>query len=287
MSRAGEILVFLGLAVGAHVGLWAGVTQSGSQAQGATGQASVTLMATTGEISEMVAAWSKPVEALDHMADQPALLQPETAALPVAHRPVSPATPQTPRQPTSQALPMPAPPQDAPPAFDPTSLKSSILERAPKASPRPTTRPVPKAAAKPAKQEPRPKPPKAASVKAQKATGGQSGNNAGAKQTQRSANLSKSARQSLMAEWGGAIRNRVERRKRYPKGTTASGTTVLRIAVSSAGRLAGVSVVRSSGDRKLDQAAIRAVQRATYPAVPKGLGAAQYKFNLPVTFTRG
>lgn len=283
MSRAGELSVFLGVAVAAHVGLWAGVTQSGSEAQGATGQASVTLMATSGEISDMVAAWTKPVEALDHMADQPELPQPEPAALPVAHRPVSPATPQTPRLPTPQALPMPAPPQDAPPALDPTSLKSSILERAPKASPRPTTRPAPKAA----KQEPPPTPSKTASVKAQKASGGQSGTNAGARQKQRSANLSKSARQSLMAEWGGAIRNRVERRKRYPKGATASGTTVLRISVTPAGRLAAVSVVRSSGDRKLDQAAIKAVQRAKYPAAPKGLAAAQYKFNLPVTFTRG
>lgn len=89
-----------------------------------------------------------------------------------------------------------------------------------------------------------------------------------------------------MARWGASIRNQVERRKRYPAGTDANGKTVLRLTISRDGRLSGVSLISSSGSKTLDKAAIRAAQRARYPAAPKGLSAAQYSFNLPVSFKR-
>jgi protein TonB len=89
-----------------------------------------------------------------------------------------------------------------------------------------------------------------------------------------------------MARWGASLRAQVERRKAYPRGSSASGTTVLRIAVTAGGSLAGVSVARSSGARELDQAAIQAVRRARFPAAPKELGAGTFQFNLPLAFAR-
>ena len=63
---------------------------------------------------------------------------------------------------------------------------------------------------------------------------------------------------AAFSQWGASIRNSVERRKRYPSGTRASGTVKLAITVNASGSLAGVSVAGSSGDSALDRAALAA-----------------------------
>ncbi len=88
------------------------------------------------------------------------------------------------------------------------------------------------------------------------------------------------------AQWGGRIRTAVARAQRYPNSTRARGTVKLQIAVSPNGRVTGISVVQSSGDARLDRAAIQAVKRARLPRAPKELTRNSYRFNLPLAFKR-
>lgn len=89
---------------------------------------------------------------------------------------------------------------------------------------------------------------------------------------------------SLMAQWQGAIGAAVERRKHYPRGTHARGRVYLTLTITRQGQLAQVTVMRSSGQPLLDEAAVSAVRRAKMPAAPKGLTQPSYTFRLPISF---
>lgn len=91
---------------------------------------------------------------------------------------------------------------------------------------------------------------------------------------------------NAQAQWGGQIRQRIARAQRYPAGTSATGVVKLRITVARTGRLAKATVVASSGNARLDRAALQAVQRARLPAAPDALRNASYSFNLPLRFAR-
>jgi protein TonB len=96
------------------------------------------------------------------------------------------------------------------------------------------------------------------------------------------------AQATLIADWGGRIRARIDRARRYPAAANgATGTVTLRLTVTPSGQVAGVALRQGSGSAILDQAAIDAVRRAgRLPRAPKGLGDAAYAFNLPIVFTR-
>jgi periplasmic protein TonB len=100
--------------------------------------------------------------------------------------------------------------------------------------------------------------------------------------------VSAGAAQSLLADWGGSLRRKVERARRSPAGAEGqTGKVTLRLSVAVSGKVLGVAVLRSSGVAALDNAAVDAVRRAgRLPKAPKGLVAASYDFNLPVVFTR-
>lgn len=281
MSRLFEFAVFAGVALSLHLGLWISVGDSGSEAQGAQGQTSVSLVPSSDGIAEMVSAWTRPPEVTEAVAVLPdsGTLTPTALAWPSSEAPETNTLPKLPQS----AVPTPAPLPEALPLVETESTRSAILDRAPAASPRPAARPEPRpeAPVKTVKKQPQ-----TLAVPKQRAAGGQAGQNAGNAQAQRSATLSKATQQRLLAQWGAAIRNRVERQKRYPRGVAANGTTILRISVTTAGRLNGVGVAKSSGHPKLDQAAVAAVKRARYPAAPESLGGGPYRFNLPVGFSR-
>ena len=134
----------------------------------------------------------------------------------------------------------------------------------------------------------RPKAPKQASAPARAAeTASGTGRNAAAgttSATPRAAVAASGTSPAALAQWGGAIRNSIERRKQYPRGTRASGVVRLSIRVDTNGALAGVTIVGSSGDAALDRAALTAVQRARLPAAPNGVAAGSQTFTLPMTF---
>lgn len=85
--------------------------------------------------------------------------------------------------------------------------------------------------------------------------------------------------QDLRTQWGGAIRARVERNMRSSR---ERGVVTLRVTVRRDGALAGASVISSSGSATLDEQAMRAVQRSSFPAAPAALTDASYSFSLPL-----
>ncbi|MFN3722291.1 MAG: TonB family protein [Paracoccaceae bacterium] len=309
-AQAGLAVV---LAIGLHVAAFSWRPDpAGAVAAGAGGADLASLQAADATLADLVADWDRPpiaeVAALADLApppmgDAPPVLAPAAEAAPV-------------RMPSPEAMPLPqmaeAPPTAdvslPPPALpDPVAPEPELPAPAlpepeakpePQAQPAPTQRPKarPATAPKPeptpkAKTQAKPKPaaksPSAAQPAA-RAAGSGGGAQAGAGGTAQAATLSKSRQNDLKASWGASIRNRVERRKSYPSAAGgASGTVTVRLSVSRAGQLGGVSVAKSSGNAALDQAALRAVQAAgRFPAAPAGLKDASYTFTLPMKFAR-
>jgi protein TonB len=100
--------------------------------------------------------------------------------------------------------------------------------------------------------------------------------------------LSQGKLDDLTATWGASIRARIEKRKRYPSAADgASGTVTVRLTIARSGALTGLSIVGSSGNPALDEAAKKAVRSAgRFPAAPKGLPQDSYNFTLPMRFSR-
>ena len=176
------------------------------------------------------------------------------------------------------ATPSATAPQNSPrPKLRPKADKPS--ERAAKARPaqQPAAKPKPTAPAKPS-----------APSAGQKAAGAGKGSVAGTGGAAKTATLSKARINDLQAGWGASIRARIEARKRYPaQAGGASGKVTLRLMVTRAGELAGVSVAKSSGSAVLDAAALKAVKSAgRFTKAPKGLDQARYSFTLPMSFSR-
>ncbi len=256
-------------AIGLHVGGFAlRPAPLGAIASGASGAELVSLHAADGSIADLVADWDRP-------PDLPAELAAGLVA-PKAHDtpPNLPAA--------SDATPLAALPDMA--------LDRPLTDAAPKADvtlPVPTARPKARPMEKKATAEPVKKP-KAPAQTGQKAAGAGKGAHAGEGGTAKAATQSQAKVNDLKAEWGASIRASIERRKRYPAGAKgASGKVTVRLNVTRAGGLTGVSVARSSGHAALDQAAIAAVRAAgAFPAAPKGLTDASYSFTLPMSFSK-
>ena len=218
---------------------------------------------------------------------------------------VSDAQPQIGAEP---AIPMPQPLADTAPdlAFsaDPAPLAPSLMaldvlvaEKAPtqvQLPPKPEPEPEPKLKAeKPAKAKAKPADAPKPKAKAQPDSGGKTakgtgnGTQAGTDgKAKVSTGLTKAQLADLKAEWGAKVRNRIERKRAYPKSAKgAAGTVKVRITVAASGKLISVSVAASSGNAALDGAAVKAVKAAgKFPAAPKGLSDASYSFTLPMKF---
>jgi len=54
--------------------------------------------------------------------------------------------------------------------------------------------------------------------------------------------------------------------------------------ISPSGGLASVEIIKSSGNRRLDEMAVAAVEHARLPAPPPGMTAAQLTFEVPYHF---
>jgi protein TonB len=317
MIRGLEFAGFVALAAAVHAGVWS-ATPEGGGAGGDGGAETVTLAAAAPQMAALVAAWERPVDAQDHAPApqapptpeaQPVALRPDDTPAP-APRPAQPqpgAAPTLPRLPAA-LLPAPAltdrapapppaeaparpvrpaqaPPQtarpDAPETPSMTALPKIDRQTATATTPartRPVARPETKPVAKPSRPSP------ARANETARGTGQQEAG--GAAKSHAPAQLDAATRTSLMGQWGGAIRARIERQKRYPAGTRAQGTVHLVLDVGTDGRLLGVAVTRSSGDARLDAAALAAVRRARLPAAPDRLPGPRHRFTLPVAFAR-
>lgn len=300
--------------------------QGGGSGGGEGGAADVSLQAATPTLAAMVADWDRPPEvgaapdltaptaeaAPDRpLADSagPALV---TAALPVPTsgdalpqadtRLPAPATPFA--QPAPEALPVPDMPRlaalpvpalsDRPvlvrPSVQPLANADSALPRidteppsgqfAPQVSPRPEPRPERRTTqdrTKPSLAQP-----------STKARGSGQHATAAAAPPARSPvapGPSKARLAQLEQQWGAQITSALRRAHRPPNGR-ATGTVKLVLTITPAGQVAGVSMVSSSGDSRLDQSALTAVKRARFPRAPEGLTKASYRFSQRLTVAR-
>lgn len=265
----------LGLAVALHWAVFAlHPGPAGAVASGDGGDALVSVQPADAGLAALVAEWDAPppaVAAVSAPIEAPAVPQADVAPAPAPEAPpvlaalAPPALPLVADAPLPEAAPLPPP------------VLAEPTKPAPEARPKPRAD-KPKAVAKPAA-----KPPAQAG---QKAAGSGGGAQAGQSGKAQAATLSRAQVNDLKAGWGAAIRARVERRKRHPAGA-ASGTVTVRLVVTAAGALAGVSVAKSSGNPALDAAAVAAVQGAgAFPPAPAGLPGGSHSFTLPMRFQR-
>ncbi|GAA6198854.1 TonB family protein [Aquicoccus sp. SU-CL01552] len=322
MSGLVEKTVFAALAAGLHVLAFAAVPGGGTQSRGAGGERLVTLQGATPQLSAMVADWQAPPEvaaapelaALARPPDQqsaldlPQVTRPDRPTAQVA-RPDRPRDPVDPR-PVPLALPHPTAPLADAPALPSIAADSGAAPLAPEAPapvavsrptatmkpdiPAPASPPemseVRETAAPPAPAKPEARPqrqsrPSAPAAPAQKAAGSGGAKQAGTGGRADTATLSTGQRRSLVANWGARIRTKIERRKRHPRDVRGGGRVVLTLQVDRNGDLQSVAVRQSSGNPKLDAAAVQAVRRAgRFPAAPDGLKDPVYRFSLPIRF---
>lgn len=257
MKSGGRLTLVLLLSVAVHVLPWTLWRAVGQQAAGGAGQEAITLVAAPESLGEIVERWQEPVEMQHQVA-------------PPRTPPVMFPSPVSPR--AFQA-----------PGFAPVKpvMKAATLDAAPQLDTRPPASPRPKPVTKP-KATPKPK---AASTsrQAEKAKGtaqaAEQGNRGKAK-----VSTGNNAREvSLLRQWGGAIRSRIERQKRRASGV---GKVRLRVAVFRSGKLASVRVITSSGLKILDDAAVAAAKRARLPKAPSGVSQGPHAFNLPLRYER-
>lgn len=301
MSKLVQFSGLIGLSAALHVAAFWGAAPEGGGPSGAGGQGAVTLVAASAALSQAVEQWDRMAETveqvtapaaptLDEMPQlteapamdlrTPDLAQPSPpirqAALPIPSAPLAPA------QPEAAA---PPPPQPAPevPRIRPTRRPEPPAPHAPQPAPprdlaRPAPVPQPEPAADPA--------PASAPQPAARAAGDGGGAQAGREAQSGAETPSQAQVNALKARWGAGISNRIHRRQRYPSGTRAEGIVHLVVTVATDGTLAGVRIARSSGDAKLDAAALRAAESARLPAAPRGMPAGSHGFSIALSFKR-
>ncbi|MGR3712080.1 MAG: TonB family protein [Shimia sp.] len=102
----------------------------------------------------------------------------------------------------------------------------------------------------------------------------------GTEGAEKAASLSDSKRTSLLRKWSGQIRARLA--QKAPKGA-GKGTAVVRINVSADGRLLGVRLVKSSGNKNVDRLALNAVKKiGRLPKAPAKLQVKSQQFDIPL-----
>lgn len=287
MRSSFEFGGFLVLAAALHGGLaMLGSTEGGVQSAGVGGTDVMSLTASSDSVAAMVATWEAPpvtsVAPMMEMAMMAPAPMPEAPDMPTVSAPDLP----------SVGVALPTPKLEAP-LHDMPQVDQTAPEPAPQmTSLRPPQRPEPPVRPKPVKEQPKEKPRKQEHKQATKAavassasagakaagSGGDvaAGNNGAANV----ATLSPARERNLLAEWGASIRARIARN--VPRGA-GKGTATVRVMVGADGRLQGVVLASSSGNDRIDQLALLAVERAgKFPPAPKGLAAKTQSFKLAV-----
>ncbi|KPP83540.1 MAG: Periplasmic protein TonB [Rhodobacteraceae bacterium HLUCCO07] len=295
MRRYLEGSFFLGVALAVHVAVWSSTPRTGVVGAGEGGDDLLSVQASNAGIEVLVETWDSPPEAT--MEAETALSEPRDVAMMAPEMPATPDTRAAPAatqppkplivQPDAPALPgyQPPPPAPAPPEPEPSAETPPETDTAPHADIRPVARPVtppqPQAEPKQNTEKPAKKQSSASAASMARKAQGTGGNAARGDSGQAEvATLSKSQRQSLMAQWGGQIRARVARRA--PRGA-GRGTAIVTISVSGNGALLAVNLAKSSGNPRIDRLAVAAVRNAgQFPAAPAELGVESHRFNLPV-----
>jgi protein TonB len=96
------------------------------------------------------------------------------------------------------------------------------------------------------------------------------------------ASAASSAPQVDPSRWNSAVRAAIARRAGAVRGMR--GTVRVSFVVSASGSIVSASISGSSGNARLDRAALGMVRAARVPAPPDGLGGGRHSFAIPLTF---
>nr|VFK68467.1 MAG: outer membrane transport energization protein TonB [Candidatus Kentron sp. UNK]VFK73592.1 MAG: outer membrane transport energization protein TonB [Candidatus Kentron sp. UNK] len=84
------------------------------------------------------------------------------------------------------------------------------------------------------------------------------------------------------------LRARIERKKYYPRASQRrgeEGKVIVRFVIRRNGEFTDLAVVRSSGIRRLDDAALKTLRRITpFEPIPAALGRGQWKLSIPLSY---
>lgn len=289
MWRHLEILVFVAIAIALHLAVFLGARERGVRTSGAGGEHMITILAASEQVETMVAAWKRPPD----VAMTDAALTPPVPAdrdfVAPADQPVQPA-----EERPDMALPTPVEAPASVVALPGRSLgpTSEPVPSRPVPTQRPRGRATPSEPAAKAKEpvsrgaRPSGQAGKAsAGATGQRDAGSGGGATAGSGRGDVSTGASAARVASARETWGARIRNRIERAKLYPAGRRQEVQATVALQVSRDGRLASLSLARSSGIASFDQAALQAVRRAgRFPAAPRELTEAAYSFTVTLAF---
>ncbi|WP_406720204.1 MULTISPECIES: TonB family protein [Thioclava] len=287
--KSGRVLIelagFATVAAALHVMAFGFVSRSeGAVSAGSGGDALVSIEAADAQVAELVEAWENPKmpePELKLAAAPPKIDMPKVTLPTVAEAPPVPEV-------TEEAEVTP----ETPPVEEKVVQEEKPTELAPETSERPEAKPE-----KPVKPHRQARDDQRKGRKSDRDTAGRAARHAagsgnrGARGNDghsNAATLSNAQSESLRGRWGAQIRQRVERRKRYPSGANgAKGQAVVRLTVAASGQLVSASLARSSGNAAIDAAALSAVRNAgRFPKAPAGLGNASLTFTLPMSFLR-
>lgn len=89
-------------------------------------------------------------------------------------------------------------------------------------------------------------------------------------------------------KYPGVVQRQLRRALRFPKGAgRARGEVHVQFVVSASGEASQISVVKSSGEPIIDEAAIATVRRAApFPPIPPEAGKSTWTFTIPLRFAR-
>src|SRR5690606_29406235 len=84
------------------------------------------------------------------------------------------------------------------------------------------------------------------------------------------------------SRWNNSVRAAIARRAGAVRGMR--GTVRVSFVVNASGAIVSANVSGSSGNARLDQAALRMVRSARVPAPPAGLNGSRHAFAIPLSF---
>lgn len=286
MTRLFEHGLFVAAALAAHIVFFLSPATSGQDAGGVGGEAMISIAAAAPTVVEMVEDWERPPETMQQVTleDVPEVQPPlELAQLPQIQRPPAPRA--MVRLNALEAA-----------VLDQANIDTTPAEApAPPEPPKPEEKPEPEEPVEQAKPEPKEEPkPNVQKAKVESAgraeekaagTGGSS--QAGQSKRSTTASLSKGQQQELKAVWGSRILRRIEKRKKAVRGLKKDQRAKVWIHVANTGQVLDYGIRKSSGNPRIDDAALNAVRRSgTFPKAPKGFPGTEIKTSFWINFER-
>ncbi|PDS75415.1 TonB family protein [Rhizobium sp. L43] len=231
------------------------------------------------------------------VAAEPEVLVSESPAESFVVQPMATAAPEQPNPDIAQAM---VPEEVVPTAVQPTEIPAEEVKPV-EVSPEPEDKPAPKP--KPKAEKPKPVEKKQPQKKA-KPAGGEEGsdreesrrgvvNGQDGPQTDGTSTTTGGTDgmgSAAVANYPGKIQKRIRRAVRVPdeyKNKSGGMTVGIRLTINGTGRVASVSVARSSGIAELDKAVLDGVRRAApFPPLPSEWGKPSWTFTQEVQVTR-